>query len=513
MLSKEQAIKEYNSTRTKEARSALCHAPFSSINFTQSGDMLACCYNRRDILGTYPKQSIKDAWEGETAEKLRVYMRGAQLGGGCENCQEQIFSGNYAGSKAALYDEFAPQEKQSFFNKLLAGRPKLAPPKLFEFEISNICNLECTMCNGLFSSAIRANREKLPKLHSPYDEHFVAQVKEYLPYLEEAKFLGGEPFMISQYLEIWEAIIAINPNIKVHITTNGTVLNKRAKDSLEKMKAGIIISVDSLDKENYEQIRVNGDFQELMENIRWFIDYRNRKGLYLTFAVCPMISNRKHLAEIIRFCNDHAIYIHFNTVWKPKEECLRYAAKTDLQALIHDLLQIEFSNEPIQQTNAERTGGLIAHLKAWESEQESDKEKMTRLLNTLNNSEKQTLSPNADIVLNEIVQHYNLWLREDELPIRLGSRLEKIAEKIGHDSFRLAFAECLLYSAKKTLPTADWESISLKVQELSFVPPDMTAETLNKSLMRNFDFITILGSLQETSYEKFKANVHHLRST
>lgn len=493
MTLEKKVIKEYNLQRPIKSRRLLCHAPFSSINFTQSGEMRACCYNKTEILGTYPQQSIKQAWEGEQAKELRAYMKSTKLASGCQGCQEQISSGNYAGTKAVYYDEYATI--RSLFPIMLD------PPKVFEFEISNTCNLECIMCNGYFSSAIRANREKLPKLHSPYDNAFIEQVKKYLPHLTDAKFLGGEPFLISQYYEIWESIISINPKIKVHITTNGTVLNKRAKECLEKMKAGIIVSVDSLDKENYEKIRVNGDFEMLMENIRWFIDYRNRKGIFLSFAVCPMVSNIAYLKDIVQFCNTNDIYIHFNTVWEPVEECMRSAKKEELQKLVYELSEVSFENHSVQKVNKARVNDFLAHINSWIQEQADEIKTIKYFLSIFKKYNSEGSLSDVQTILDPIIYHYNTLLEKENLQIErnefLGAKLEKVADSIGHDRFRIAFAECLLIMAKDLFSKNEYEDIKHKIHDLMSMTENMDFQTLNRTMLqRNFDFIGMLNNLK-----------------
>ena len=57
----------------------------------------------------------------------------------------------------------------------------------------------------------------------------------------------------------------LNPKLKINIATNGTVYNKQVRTILDKCNIHLNISIDSLDKENYESIRINGDFDELMD--------------------------------------------------------------------------------------------------------------------------------------------------------------------------------------------------------------------------------------------------------
>ncbi|MBK8698401.1 MAG: hypothetical protein IPN29_02155 [Saprospiraceae bacterium] len=162
------------------------------------------------MLGIYPRTSVKEAWYGAAADTLRQYMVDGNLDGGCKLCHLAIESGNYSGTKARYYDGYAHSIDYTKKNGLLKwfGKQsfKVLPPKVFEFELSNVCNLECVMCDGYFSSSIRQNREHLPPLSNPYDDKFVDERAEFLPGITDLKFLGGEPFLIDAYLKIWERV-------------------------------------------------------------------------------------------------------------------------------------------------------------------------------------------------------------------------------------------------------------------------------------------------------------------
>lgn len=499
------AIKKYNSHRRIIARPILCHAPFSNINFAQNGDMTVCCYNRTEVLGRYPTNSIQEAWESPIAGELRHYMKQKYLGIGCANCKDQIISGNIQGTKAIYYD------KNASLRHLLPAYT--APPKVFEFEISNICNLECIMCNGYFSSAIRANREKLPKIHSPYDAAFIDEVKKFLPYLTDAKFLGGEPFLIGQYYDIWNAIIAINPSIKVHITTNGTVLNKKAQDILEKIDAGIIISVDSLDKENYERIRINGDFDILMENIQWFINYRNRKKSFLSFAVCPMLSNRKHLTEVIQFCIRHDINIHYNTVRDPENETLKNATPHILNELIADIVNIKHSHSPIGKNNKERTFDFLSHLKVWLNNS-TEKECTIRIFyNQLKKTEPAVgVSANGLKMLGRILSYYEQSLTNNTFAIltdgSLEKTLEKLSKEMGNYSFWLALIDCFEIGGIATNTPDVHDAIKEKANWMRAVLK--TSVAYPERLMRDFDFIKKTSNFSSISLPELQKSFDYI---
>jgi MoaA/NifB/PqqE/SkfB family radical SAM enzyme len=366
-------ISAYNKTRGSADKSVLCHAPFTNINFEQTGKATACCYNRKHLLGTYPATSLSEMWYGEQAELLRDYIRKDNLEEGCRMCKLQLESHNYAGFKAKLYDQYAQgtaHKAKSFLNQLI-GRNNIGYPKVMEFELENTCNLECIMCNGDFSSSIRKNRENRAPLQSPYDAEFVRQLTEFMPHLTDMKFLGGEPFMIDIYYDIWENVARINPEIKIHITTNATMLNSRTKNLLEKMKVGINISLDSVVKETYEAIRIGANYDRVMDNLNWLIDYTQRKNTYTWFSICPMVINRYEMPGLIQFANDRNIGIYFNTVWWPEDQSLRFLDYNGLDELIRFYEANLPANEtPVEKINYDYFIGFINQVKFWKTEKD-----------------------------------------------------------------------------------------------------------------------------------------------
>jgi MoaA/NifB/PqqE/SkfB family radical SAM enzyme len=368
-------LKSYNTSRRNTDKSLACHAPFQNLNFEQNGNGRACCYNTMHILGKWPEQTIKQIWEGQKANELRGYIRKKDFGGGCIECGRMIEAGNYQGVRAKYYDEFGSgisSRINNFRNKLFGN---IHYPRVIEFELSNQCNLECVMCNGYFSSSIRKNREKLPAIPSPYNEKFVDQLEEFIPHLTDAKFLGGEPFMIDIYLLIWERILKINPNIRIHITTNGTFLNNRIKELLEGLRAGIIVSMDSVVKETYQQIRVNGNYEKVMENLEYFMDYSKRKNTFISIAACPIIYNWKELPGMLNFCIERNIALYFNAVFTPVELSLREQPVALLQEVIsfleaHTLKESGSPNSP-RNLSIRAYNDFIKLLRGWLAEREA----------------------------------------------------------------------------------------------------------------------------------------------
>lgn len=362
-------INEYNKTRITANKSIVCHAPFQSINFTQNGEATVCCYNKEYVLGTYPCQTIHETWFGKIANELRNEMRKNPFPSGCQNCELQIKSENYAAVHARHYDFNSDNPVKHFLKKgrnLIQNGIFTAYPRVMEFELSNTCNLECVMCNGYFSSTILKNREKGTPRKLVFDDCFVDQLTEFIPHLTDAKFLGGEPFLIPIYFKIWEKIIEINPKCKLHITTNATLINEKSWEILNSLKSNIIVSIDSLNENNYNYIRKGASFIEVRENIKKLHDYTIKSGTDLNFSVCPMTINWQDMPEIIQYGIDNQIYIYFNTVFEPKNLSLIYIDQVLAQEIILGYKSHHFTgNGNFFEYNMKQINGLIKMIEYW----------------------------------------------------------------------------------------------------------------------------------------------------
>ena len=303
---------------------------------------------------------------------MRAALRHKDLPGGCDLCADQLYAGNYTGMLARQFDE---QPRVTFMSQIesLVHRGALPTrlPRRLEFELSNKCNLECAMCCGFYSSSIRANREHLPALPQAYDSKFVAQLLPYLPGLTHAKFLGGEPFLIDLYYEIWDRLIELNPKCKVSITTNGTIYTGKVKRVLEKLNCEIIVSIDSVVKPTYESIRRNATLEQTLANFEQFAAWNRRKAMSLTIAICPMIANAAELPGLVDFASEHGARVFFNTVVFPAAHSIK-ALPPDRQRAILQLIQnaTRAPQGTLGQQNLAALQDFCRQIEFWIAEQE-----------------------------------------------------------------------------------------------------------------------------------------------
>ena len=222
------------------------------------------------------------------------------------------------------------------------------------------------MCSGNYSSSIRKNIEKREPYNSPYNSKFVNELREFIPFLKEAKFYGGEPFLIKTYYDFWDSMLSLNPSINILIQTNATVLNERIKALLERGKFSINVSIESMVKESYELIRKKASFEEVMSNIEYFIAYTKSKGTYFSLVACPMQQNWKEIPHLIERCNEMGVPLGFNTVSNPIRCSLMTLSSEELKKICNFLSAQNFSvNNKVEIFNKQAYLELVSQVKLW----------------------------------------------------------------------------------------------------------------------------------------------------
>ena len=338
----------------KKNNMLLCYAPFNNIFFNSQGQITACCRSSY-IFDKFPEKKLKDIWFGSEFSKLRDPIKHDSLSVACQTCQYPLEKGDFDNVMAKIFD-------RNYLNKNKY-------PTVLEFELINTCNLECIMCLGTLSSSIRKNRDKMPPLPMLYDQRFIEQLKDFIPHIHEAKFYGGEPFLINIYFDILDTIININPNVRISITTNGTILNNRIRDLLGKLKFNINVSVDSINKENFENIRKNADFDVVMQNLLFFQEHCKQNDTIFCVCVSPMRQNWKEIPDIITYFNNIDSLVSFSTVYDPPDCALWNLNDSEIQE-IYDKLSLYSlpENSIVQKHNKNKYNAFLNQLIAWRNE-------------------------------------------------------------------------------------------------------------------------------------------------
>jgi MoaA/NifB/PqqE/SkfB family radical SAM enzyme len=382
----------YNRQRMYGPRKYLCYAPFTSMFFSRNGNMSPCYASYEYKSDNWPKKSIHESWFNGEFKAIRDAMKSGNLDYACKFCKPLFESGNFGSLLPNKYEPY--------------GIGKLQYPKIMEFELSNRCNLECVMCDGNLSSAIRKNRDKLPQFEEKYNDDFVQELEAFIPHLQMAEFTGGDPFLIPIYYDIWERIKTTNPDCQILITTNANTMSERIEKMLRTYRnLHFNISLDSLNKSNYTQIRRNAEFENVIANTKRFIAYCKKHKTSCNILVCPLTINSKDLKAVIQFANQNDICVYFHTVIKPKNLSLKFQTTEYLHNLITFLKEYTPPEETTnQRTNADNYHSLIHLLETWEE-------------NALQNKNLEASTLNKAVVLTELNQTLSIKARQRMLEL------------------------------------------------------------------------------------------------
>ena len=318
------ALMAYEETRRVRERAlpAICYAPYANLFFNQLGKVQVCCWNTSYVIGDIREQTIEEMWHGEVIRRLREAVSANSFDMGCELCAQQIEDGGMGSANMRWFDRFAVDD----------AAPEW--PQRIELSISNVCNLECVMCSGEFSSAIRSRRENLPRRPQIYPADFADSLRKFLPHLKYLKFLGGEPFLVREYYRIWEMMIADGLQTPCHVTTNGTQFNSRIERVLGALPFGIAVSLDGATKATVESIRVNADFADQLRILRILRDYTREKRTDLSLTYCFMRQNWQEFGEFCAFGDSWECNVAVNTVVHPPQFGVYNLPKEELRIIL-----------------------------------------------------------------------------------------------------------------------------------------------------------------------------------
>ena len=144
-------------------------------------------------------------------------------------------------------------------------------PPYLEIETVNACNARCPMCT--IADWERGHKPMTDKLFGKIAEEVVQHAEDLT---RVSLYRDGEP-LIDKKLPDRVAVLKSGGIKNVSIATNVSLLTEdKSKDLLEAGLDTIIMSIDSLDKEVFESIRVRLNLEEVLENAQKFIELRNK---------------------------------------------------------------------------------------------------------------------------------------------------------------------------------------------------------------------------------------------
>lgn len=313
-------------------RDSFCIMPFIHLHNMSNGLMKMCCITEQPIVDDDGKTTfignrpIKDVWNNKFMQSIRQRMVAGEEISFCNDCYKIEDAGGkslrteYNNQYKEQFDSFVSQSKDN------GGKIDFFPP-FVELRTGNTCNSACRMCNSNDSSLVYKENKEI--LNSPYfnnpqsvigdpeiiifgskndrmnnremnlDNHF----DEIISNIDDIKIMtlsGGEPFLLEKTTILLEEIANKNPNIRLNINTNGSVLSDRIISALEKInEVRISVSIDGYGTVQ-EYIRYPLNWIKIEKNIQRLKNIP-KHGSYLNFNITVQALNILNLESLLLF--------------------------------------------------------------------------------------------------------------------------------------------------------------------------------------------------------------------
>lgn len=132
--------------------------------------------------------------------------------------------------------------------------------------VTDRCNLRCFYCMP------EKGIEYEPKSHLLTYEEIIRLLKVLAALgFKKVRFTGGEPFLRKDFIQLLEKTSELNLFENIHITSNGTLLQKHLHKLIDLGISKINLSLDTLDKNRFKKITRRDDFSKVMQTFHELI--------------------------------------------------------------------------------------------------------------------------------------------------------------------------------------------------------------------------------------------------
>jgi len=169
--------------------------------------------------------------------------------------------------------------------------------------VTDRCNLRCFYCMPA------AGIPYEPKAHLlSYEE--ITRLLQVLGGIgfKKVRFTGGEPFLRKDFMQLLANTAEINDFKSIHITSNGTLLQRHIPKLKELGITKINLSIDSLDKERFHKITRRDDFDKVMQTFHMLIE--NGFTVKLNAVIMKGI-NTQDIIPLAELAKDYAVAVRF----------------------------------------------------------------------------------------------------------------------------------------------------------------------------------------------------------
>lgn len=191
------------------------------------------------------------------------------------------------GTVTKIFNLFKVELERKLKKVIVSSRPYIV-----FIDPTNFCNLRCPLCpTGLNNLGRKQSMMSLDCFKKYLDPH--------VPYLFEVNLHNwGESLMNKAVFDMIS--YAKENNVGTNMSSNFVLIKP---DQIEKLLDSgleyLIISLDGTSQESYQQYRVRGNYQRVIDNVRLLIKRRNERGLKYPFVEWQYIVMKHNENEVV----------------------------------------------------------------------------------------------------------------------------------------------------------------------------------------------------------------------
>jgi len=179
-------------------------------------------------------------------------------------------------------------------------------PSALLIELTNRCNYHCKMCprNQLTRSIVDMDIEIFKKIIDEVSNHKIEGLWLYNI---------GESLLHPNFFEMLDYVSKFKSIRPLWLSTNGSTLSKKTVDKLVISDINFInVSLNALDKETHEKITKVPNYEQVIKNLNYLIDQKNKINKKKPFLRVQIIDLPEMYGRIDEFINE----------WGPKVDII-----------------------------------------------------------------------------------------------------------------------------------------------------------------------------------------------
>lgn len=192
----------------------------------------------------------------------------------------------------------------SYYLSRLTGKPLLwGMPMAMSVEPTTSCNLRCPEC----PSGLRAFTRPTGMLDQNFFQSVINQVHRHTTWL--TFYFQGEPFLHPGFLEMVK--YSVGKKIYTSTSTNAHYLDDQtARKVVESGLQRLIISIDGVTQETYQQYRVGGRLEKVLEGTQNLVKWKKQLGSstpHLIFQFLVVRPNEHEVDSLLQLARENGV--------------------------------------------------------------------------------------------------------------------------------------------------------------------------------------------------------------